>query len=74
MNEILSKLTGDQALQVLERLAAGDAGLARTIKAAAKHLLTAVGVDEIVDEIPIQPCAMPWTPSSGGDARTGRST
>jgi hypothetical protein len=38
MNEVLSKLTGDQALRVLERLASGDAGLARTIEAAAKSL------------------------------------
>ncbi len=51
MNEVISKLTGDQPLRVLERLASGDAGLARTIKAAAKHLLTAVDVDEIADEV-----------------------
>ena len=51
MKEVLSKLTGDQAFQVLERLAAGDAGLARTIEAVAKRLLAAVGVDETADEV-----------------------
>ena len=51
MNDILSKLTGEQALQVLERIVADDAGLARKIKVEAKRLLTAVGVDETADEV-----------------------
>lgn len=51
MNDILSKLTGEQALQVLERIVADNAGLARKIEAEAKRLLTAVGVDETADEV-----------------------
>ena len=51
MNELLSKLTGDQALQVLERLAAGDAGLAQKIEAEAKRLLAAVDSDDVAEEV-----------------------
>jgi len=51
MNEVLTKLTGDQALHVLKRIAADDADLARKIEAEAKRLLMAVDVDETADEV-----------------------
>lgn len=51
MTELLSKLTGDQALQVLERLAAGDAGLAKKIEAEAKRHLSSVDIEEVADEV-----------------------
>ncbi len=51
MNDVLSNLTGDQALQVLERIVADDAGLARKIAAEAKRLLAAVDSEDVADEV-----------------------
>ncbi len=63
MNELLSKLTGDQALQVLKRMAAGDAETARNITDEAKRVLAEVDVDEVaewvffeLDMIDVQDC------------------
>ena len=51
MNDPLSKLTGDQALHVLQRIADGDPDMARTIEIEAKRLLMAVNVDETAEEV-----------------------
>ena len=51
MNEVLSKLTGSQALHVLQCMAANDPGLARVIEAEAKRLLMAVNVDGTAEEV-----------------------
>ena len=63
MNELLSKLTGDQALEVLERLASGDARLAHKIETEAKRVLETVDVDDVaelvffeLDAIDVQDC------------------
>ena len=51
MNEILNKLTTDQALQVLKNMAANDPELARAIEVEAKNLLTKVDIDDIAEEV-----------------------
>ena len=51
MNELLSKLTGEQALQVLKGMASDDAGLARKIEMEAKRVLTAVDIDAVGEEV-----------------------
>jgi hypothetical protein len=51
MNELLSKLTGEQALQVLKGMAADDAGLARKIDIEAKRVLVAVEIDEVGEDV-----------------------
>jgi hypothetical protein len=44
-------LTGDQALDVLQRLAARKGTVADAILAEAEHVLAAVDVDEIAKEV-----------------------
>jgi len=51
MNELLSKLTGEQALAVLEKLAAADGEAAVRIEAEARRVLAAVDVDEVSEEV-----------------------
>ena len=70
MNELLSKLTGEQALQVLKGMASDDAGLARKIDIEAKRVLAAVDIDEVgedvfctLDMIDVQDC---WDRAGSG--------
>ena len=51
MKDLLSKLTGEQALNVLQRLAAGKGAVADAILAEAKCVLAAVDVEEIANEV-----------------------
>jgi hypothetical protein len=51
MKNLLNKLTGEQALDVLQRLAARKGAVADAILAEAKRVLAAVDVDEIADEV-----------------------
>ncbi len=51
MSNLLSNLTGDQALEVLERLAAGDADMARRVETEAKRVLATVDSDEAADDV-----------------------
>ena len=51
MNELLSKLTDAQALQVLKRMASDDDRLARKIEIEAKRVLAAVDIDGVGDEV-----------------------
>lgn len=48
---LVSELTGEQALDVLQRLAAGKGAVADAILAEAERVLAAVDVDEIADEV-----------------------
>jgi hypothetical protein len=48
---VLSKLTGEQALDVLHRLAAGKGAVANAILVEAKRVLTAVDVEEIANKV-----------------------
>ncbi len=48
---MLSKLTGEQALDVLQRLAAGKGAVADAILAEAKRVLAAVDVEEVANEV-----------------------
>jgi len=51
MKNLLSKLTGEQALDVLKRLAAAKGAVAEAVLAEAKRVLAAVDVEEIADEV-----------------------
>jgi len=51
MNDVLSKLTGTQALHVLERLASRDSGMAEIIADEAKCMLAEVDIDETAEEV-----------------------
>ncbi|MBM4163296.1 MAG: hypothetical protein FJ222_02485 [Lentisphaerae bacterium] len=51
MKNLLSKLTGEQALDVLQRLAARQGDVADAILVEAKRVLAAVDVEEIADEV-----------------------
>jgi hypothetical protein len=63
MKKLLSQLTGEQALAVLLRLAAGKGAVAEAVLAEAKRVLAAVDVEGIANEvfgqldgIPVQNC------------------
>lgn len=51
MQNLLSKLTGEQAFDVLQRLAAGKGAVAEAVLAEARRVLAAVDVDEIANEV-----------------------
>jgi hypothetical protein len=51
MNELLSKLTGEQALEVLQRLAKEKGAVATAILTEAKRVLATVDVEEVADEV-----------------------
>jgi len=51
MKNLLSQLTGEQALDVLKRLAAGKGAAADAVLAEAKRVLAAVDVEEIANEV-----------------------
>lgn len=76
MNDLLSKLTGEQALEVLQRLAQEKGAVATAVLAEAKRVLAAVDVDEVADEvfgqldmIDVQDC---WDKAGGNrDGYTG---
>lgn len=51
MSELLSKLTGAQALQVLNGMVSDDDRLARKIEAEAQRVLAAVDIDGVGDEV-----------------------
>ena len=51
MNELLSKLTGTQALQVLKGMASDDDRLARKIEIEAKRVLAAVDIDRVSEDV-----------------------
>lgn len=51
MRELLSKLTGEQAIDVLQRLAQEKGAIADAVLAEAKCVLAAVDVEEVADEV-----------------------
>lgn len=53
-HDLLSNLTGEQALDVLQRLAGGKGAIAEAILTEAKCVLTAVDVEDVADEVFMQ--------------------
>ena len=51
MDKLLSRLTGEQALEVVRRLAGTPGAVAEAVLAEAKKVLAAVDIDEIADEV-----------------------
>ena len=51
MSDLISKLSDDQAVEVLERLVAGGADMARRVEAEAKLVLAALDSDEVADDV-----------------------
>jgi len=51
MNDLISKLTGEQAIDVLHRLTKEGGAVADAALAEAKHVLAAVDIDEIADQL-----------------------
>lgn len=63
MKNLLSQLTGEQAIDVLQRLAVKKGAVAEAVLVEAKHVLAAVDVEEVANEvfgqldgIPVQNC------------------
>jgi len=50
-NDLLSKLTGEQALEVLRRLATEKGAIPDAVIAEAKHVLAAVDAEEVAEEV-----------------------
>jgi hypothetical protein len=51
MNDLLSKLTGEQALDVLRRLAQAKGPVTDAVLAEAKRVLAAMDMEEVADEV-----------------------
>lgn len=51
MSDLLSKLTGEQALDVLQRLAQEKGAVATAVLVEAKRVLAAVDVEDVADEV-----------------------
>ncbi len=51
MDDIISKLTGEQALQIVARLGRKDSKLREAVLAEAMNVLTEIDLDEIADEV-----------------------
>ena len=51
MNDVIKKLTAEQALEVVKRLSEKGGEIGEAVLAEARNLLTAVNVDETADEV-----------------------